>query len=133
MDDAAGLQKFPVTLQKQGRRQAGIFGSAKLRVGESEPDGGNFIRAEESLDELDAGTEKSHIGQGVFGGVFCSFPEAGAFDIHADVIVFRMPERQGNGVITAAAAQFQYDGTVIPEHFRTPSAFDVVVPEPQFP
>ena len=133
MHDAAGAKEFPVALQEKRRTEAGVLAAAQLRVRESEPDLRDLPRAEESVDELDAGAQESHVGESVLSSILGPFPEPGAFDIHADIIDLRVPEGQGDGVVSLAAAQLQHDRMVVPEHLLPPSAFDGMVPEPQLP
>ena len=56
-------------------------------------------------------------------GVFRSLPEPGSLDIHADVVLVWKPLRQGNGVFSLAAAQFQHYRVAVVEHLFVPVAF----------
>ena len=129
VDDAVGCEDLTVTLQEEGRGQAGVFAAAELGVGEGEPNFGDFFRAEEGIYELDAGAEERHVGQGVLRGILGAFPEAGALDVHAYVVHVGVTESQGNGVVSFTAAQFQHNGIAVAKHLRSPVALDGVVVE----
>ena len=82
---------------------------------------------EEGVDEVYPGAEEGHVGHGVLGGVLGAFPEAGALDVHSDIVVLRKPFRQGDGVLSLAAAQFQDYRAVIAEDFSAPVSLQRVV------
>ena len=126
MHQAAGAQKVAVAGQEQGRGQAGVLRAAQLGVREGEPDLGHLSGAEEGVDELDAGAQESYVGKGVLRGIFGSFPQAGTLDVHAYVVDIRVPEGQGYGVVSLAAAQFQDYGVAVAKHFGPPAALDGV-------
>ena len=133
MDDASGTEEAAVALEEQRRGEAGILAAAELRVGESEPDLGDFARAEERVDELDPGAQEGDIAHRLLGGFLRSLPEPRPFDVHADEIHLRVPTGQGDRVIPFPTAQFQDDGLRLRKHVPVPVPLDGVVPKHQFP
>ena len=129
VNDSVRFEELAVTLQEERRRQAGILGTSELGVGEGEPNLGNFFRAEERVDELNSRSQERHIGQGILRGILGAFPQAGALDVHANVVDIRVPEGQGYGIVPFSAAQFQNDGIAVTEHLLPPMALDGVVVE----
>ena len=127
MDEAAGAEELPVALQEERGAQAFVLAAAKLRIREGQPDFGNLVRAEEGGDEFDAGAQEGNIAQTLFSGIFRALPEAGALDVDADEVHFRMALGQGDRVVSLAAAELQHDGLGDGEHLPVPVAFDGVV------
>ena len=67
------------------------------------------------------------LGWGVLGGVLGAFPEAGALDVHSDVVVLGEALGQGDGVLSFAAAQLEDYGVIIAEDFSAPVSLQRVV------
>ena len=105
---------------------------ALLRVGEGDPDLVDFVGAEERFDEFHAGADERHVWERLLGGVFRAFPEPRALDVDADIVLFGEAFRQGDGVFTFAAAQFEDDGVVVVEHLLFPVSLQRMVAPQQF-
>ena len=114
--DAVGLEEVRVALQEDGAGEPFVW-LLGLGVGEGQPYLRHLAGTEEGVDEVYSGAEEGHVGHGVLGGVLGAFPEAGALDVHSDVVVLGKPLGQGDGVLSLAAAEFQDYRTVIAEDF----------------
>lgn len=102
-------------------------GFVHLGIGEGDPDFGNFVLGKEGFDEFDADAQEGDVREVVFGCILGTFPQTGSFDVHADVVLFRMAFCQSDGVFAFSATQFEDNGVVIAKHFSAPVAFQRVI------
>ena len=131
MDDSAGTEETAVALKEKRGGEAGVLAAAELRIGEGEPDFGDLARTKEGVDELNARAQESHVPEGILRGFLRPLPQAGALDVHADEVHFRMPAGQGDGVIPLTAAQLHHDGLVLRKHIPVPVSLDGMIPQDQ--
>ena len=62
------------------------FTFARMRVGESDPDFGDFVLAEEMLDLVDASAKEGHILQAFLVRLLQAAPDACPFDVDTNII-----------------------------------------------
>ena len=71
-----------------------------LRVRESKPDLVHLVGGKEPVNDLDARSKKSHIGQTLFQSLFGARPHTGAFYIHTNKVHFWEKFGKANGILT---------------------------------
>ena len=69
----------------------------------------------------------------VLGGVFCSFPESCALDVHAHIIAVGIPQAQVYGVFSPAASEFDYQRLLLLEHLGHPMPLYGMGIQPEHP
>ena len=71
---------------------------------------------------VDAGTQERHVLQSLLVALLQSTPDAGAFDVDADIVDLGMHARQPDGIFALATAQLQHDGVIVMEKLLVPLA-----------
>src|SRR5699024_6206659 len=128
MDRTAGFEQTGVCGEERRGREAFFRAlGAELRIGEGDPDLVHLARREKRADEFDARADESYVAHPALRGGLRAAPHAGALDIDADVVAAGVALGERHGVFAFAAAQFEYDGTVVAEEIAPPMAFERVV------
>ena len=123
-----GFQELAVIPQEQRCREAfldPVF--AQLRVGEGDPYLVDLVLGEERIDKLYARAQESDICQAGFGCGLGAAPHSGPLDVDADEVAAGVACTQCDGILSAAAAEFQNYRVVVPEEPVAPMPLERVV------
>ena len=91
-----------------------------LRVAEGEPYFLHLSFLEESVDNLDVGSEECHVFQVFLHSLFCARMHSCAFYVHSDEVDVGEELGQSYGVFTLAASEFEHYGVVVMEIAASP-------------
>ena len=129
--NSARLEEITVARHEKRSRKALLL-APYLRISKGDPDLGDLSGSKKGLDELDTGTEKSHIGKAVFLSVLGAFPKAGALDVYSDIIARWVSLGKVDCIISFSATKLKYYRFVVAEEVTPPIAFHRVVTAKHF-
>ena len=121
MDDAAIHEEVAITVHEisGGKTLARIL---HLWIAEGKPYLLHLVLDEEAVDDLNVGTQESHVLLSFLNGFLGSCPHTGALDIYSDEIHLGIEFGKFYGIFALTTSQLENDGIVVVEIHLTPFA-----------
>ena len=119
MHESSGFKELSIAIEKSGRHESTTRFSFK-GIRERDPDLIDFIRIKKTIDEFNARAQKSGIRDIGLQCVTSTFPDAGTFDIDADIIIVGVVIGEGEDIVAFAAGEFEDDGMIIVKMIARP-------------
>ena len=117
------LRKWRMSKSEIGRQAFAWI--LHLRVGECEPYFLHLVGGKKAVDDFDAGTQKSHIGQVFVQCLLCTRVYSRSFYVYPDEVDVRIEACQPHGVFVFSTTQFQDDGVVVVKILFAPMPFHI--------